>query len=413
MAKKTSNPTRVYLAFPDGVYHYECRQCDALCCRGQGFGGSLKKEMAQLLKLYPALAHAAVSRDGDIVNFATPTGACHFLESDNLCRIEKEHGKNLKPGVCSLFPFNSFIRFGSILVVSPHFMCPLRLQTPAQPGLVAGTHSTIHQAVLGSGLVELDQCAENHPQAGNEKTLLQREEGFRDACGSAIGRLRFRDLLRSQSLDGEALGVFVKRATAIYGLEAPSADAPRDGVDDLLLALASPLRAKMLALESEEVLRFLALAEAILRQMIYLSSRPPTLQGSHKIIASAGSALRLLARGDSPLGLPPQEDTLALKFANPDLTLAAFAAMEEIQASIGVLTALENSISPSLSAADRAIFLLQLGHKLEFEAAEAKKRATKANATGNGSSSHGRPRARSRRGRRRGAAGIDALVTKQ
>ena len=42
----------LFFAFPDGVYHYVCAECTALCCRGQGFGGSLEREMRTLLQIY-------------------------------------------------------------------------------------------------------------------------------------------------------------------------------------------------------------------------------------------------------------------------------------------------------------------------------------------------------------------------
>lgn len=82
--------------------------------------------MPVLLSLYPALGSAVVSRQGSMLAFGTPAGRCFFLDEDNLCRIEKDHGKDLKPGVCSLFPFNAFRRIGKVVAVSPHFMCPIR-----------------------------------------------------------------------------------------------------------------------------------------------------------------------------------------------------------------------------------------------------------------------------------------------
>jgi Fe-S-cluster containining protein len=78
--------------------------------------------MQKLVQLYPALESMAVARHGNILSFATPTGRCHFLEPDNLCRIEKEHGKQQKPGVCMLFPFNVFTRIGKTIAISPHFI---------------------------------------------------------------------------------------------------------------------------------------------------------------------------------------------------------------------------------------------------------------------------------------------------
>jgi hypothetical protein len=136
---KSSQEIPVYMAFPDGVFHYVCAECTALCCRGQGFVGSLEREMPSLLSLYPARGSAVVLRQGSILAFGTPAGRCFFLDEDNLCRVEKEHGKDLKPSACSLFPFNEFNRIGNVIAIRPQFMCPIRLQVPALPGCVEGT----------------------------------------------------------------------------------------------------------------------------------------------------------------------------------------------------------------------------------------------------------------------------------
>jgi hypothetical protein len=78
-ASKPNEETPLYMAFPDGVFHYVCAECTALCCRGDGFGGSLKREMPVLLTLYPALGSAVVSRQGSRLTFGTPAGGCFFL----------------------------------------------------------------------------------------------------------------------------------------------------------------------------------------------------------------------------------------------------------------------------------------------------------------------------------------------
>jgi hypothetical protein len=71
----------IFFAFPDGVFHHVCAECTALCCRGQGFAGSLKREMNFVFRNYPPLASLVTEREGDIVTVATPTGqgfACCF-----------------------------------------------------------------------------------------------------------------------------------------------------------------------------------------------------------------------------------------------------------------------------------------------------------------------------------------------
>src|SRR5262244_2113350 len=133
----------LYMAFPDGVFHYVCAECNALCCRGDGFGGSLEKEFKPLFRIYPALESLVTFRKGDDIHLSNPRGRCIMLDDDRLCRIEKEHGKQIKPAVCTLFPFNSFVRIGNDVAITPHFLCPLRVQVPARPNEVEGTHAKI------------------------------------------------------------------------------------------------------------------------------------------------------------------------------------------------------------------------------------------------------------------------------
>ena len=139
----TKSPPDLYFAFPDGVLHFVCAECTALCCKGHGFGGSLERHMRSLFVLYPALESTMISRKADIVELSTPTSGCHFLEPDNHCGIETRHGKSAKPGICSLFPFNVLRRIGSTIVVGPNFLCPLRVVVPARPGEVEGTHASL------------------------------------------------------------------------------------------------------------------------------------------------------------------------------------------------------------------------------------------------------------------------------
>src|SRR5205814_7409491 len=111
-APKLEPPPELFFAFPDGVYDYKCAECTALCCKGHGFGGSLDREMRSLFVRYPQIESMAYSRNGDQINFATTASGCVMLDTDNLCRIEKELGKSAKPNICNLFPFNLFAKIG-------------------------------------------------------------------------------------------------------------------------------------------------------------------------------------------------------------------------------------------------------------------------------------------------------------
>ena len=357
MAASTESPP-IFLAFLDGVFHYECRECDALCCRGQGFSGSLKREMTRLLEIYPALANAARTKNRDIVSFATPTSGCYFLDSDRACRIEKQHGKALKPGVCSLFPFNRFTLIGDTVAVRPHFLCPLRLNVPARPGEVAGTHSKIAEQVRETGLLPGRPAT---PPLFSVKACLRREKEFLDACSSAFGKISFHELLRSRSEDAAALDAFLARALAILGIAYDrSGRRARDEIDALVIALATPFRLEALAFTAEEVIRLLALCEVTLRHMVSLSPQPLTPQGAWKVIQSALPALKLLAKADSPLRPPGGAKTVAL---TPDMRLNFFAIriLNELNQEAGVLTALERSFDQDISVSDRSVLLSQLG----------------------------------------------------
>lgn len=386
MTKKTTDKgtveTPIYMAFPDGVFHYVCAECTALCCRGQGFAGSLKREMPALLKIYPLLGRAAVSRQGSMLSFGTPAGRCFFLEEDNLCKIEKDHGKALKPGVCSLFPFNRFARIGSVLAISPHFMCPIRLQVPARPGHVEGTHAAVESAARASGLLDPEYIEGYMPSVNLHASLdadavVNREISFRDRCSQSIGRRGFYQTLREQAAKPAELDLFVKRAAQILGLGPASKHRKRDNVDDLLLALAPSHRLSLLHTSSEAMLRALAIDEILLRPMMSLSTIPMTPQGANSVLNNISPAVRLLARGDEKVEFAANANLKSAPFGDADMTLSAFAALRKISGGTGVLQALEQAIKPGMPISDRSALLIQLGTQLEHTRLKrAKKRST-------------------------------------
>ncbi|MHB1193675.1 MAG: YkgJ family cysteine cluster protein [Longimicrobiales bacterium] len=296
----------LHFAFPDGVFHYVCADCTALCCRGQGFAGSLGREMGRLLTLHPELGNAVVGRQGDVLQVATPTGRCHFLDGDDLCRIEKEHGRAAKPGVCMLFPFNSFSLIGRTVVVSPHFMCPLRVQSPARPGEVEGTHARLEPLVRESGLVSKAHVSMTmtaprvHPSEGAQ-SVLTRERAFRDRCGASIGMGSFLACLRGAAADPARLDRNLARAASLLGLAAPPEPIERDGIDDILLAIAPTVRLSLLRLPADGILLALAVAERVVRRVSALSPAAPTPQGVFGIIGSLLPALHLLGCADVPV----------------------------------------------------------------------------------------------------------------
>ena len=360
----------LFFAFPDGVYHYVCAECTALCCRGQGFSGSLEREMKTLLQIYPALGSVSTGRVADQVNVTTPAGACFFLDADNLCRIEKEHGKATKPGVCVLFPFNGFTRIGAAVAVSPHFLCPLRLQVPPSSGAVEGTHADLEAAIRDSRMLDPTYVksfltpARLHPDL-NPRAVLARESTFRDACSQALGHARFASTLNEASTDRAALASRVNRATRLLGLDPPSRPPAQDAIDDLLLALASPLRLDLLSLSSEGMLGALALAERILRHTSALSPEAPSLQGASQVVSDLFPVLRLLARGDEPLEISRAASLKSPPFGVPELLFSTHRFWRAFKSTPRTLTVLEQSVPPAMSPSDRTVLFNSLGSRMD------------------------------------------------
>jgi Fe-S-cluster containining protein len=89
-------------------------QADGLCCSDIHVLGPV--EETELVALRP-LAHRdhrghrdyrIVGRDASVDGWAfrvVDTGACPFLEANNLCRVHATLGPQLKPATCRLFPF--------------------------------------------------------------------------------------------------------------------------------------------------------------------------------------------------------------------------------------------------------------------------------------------------------------------
>jgi hypothetical protein len=361
----------IYFAFPDGALHYVCSECDALCCRGHGFAGSVRREMKSLFRVFPALEAAVTGRKGDLVQVANPSGGCYFLGTDRRCRIEEEHGRAMKPGVCLLFPFNRLFRLGETIVVSPHFLCPLRLQVPPQPGQVEGTHALLEIAVRESGLGEIALTREGHdltlsPLATPEE-VVREECDFRERCGAALGRETFRTVLAASSPNPDYLLDASSRASKLLELDDVDAALPPDLLDATLLALAPALRLSLLSLPSDGRLLALAVAERLIRRLWSLDSVTPTVQKVHSVVSNRMPALRLLARADEPVLFPPTSTQKSPPFGDPVLTLAALTILRSGSGSCccGTLELLEHAFRPVAAVSDRIAVLNRLGELLD------------------------------------------------
>jgi len=362
MTAVLNQTTDIFFAFPDGVFHHVCAECTALCCRGQGFAGSLKREMNFIFKNYPPLASLVTEREGDVVTVATPAGSCFFLRKDNLCQIELDHGRARKPGICLLFPFNDFSRIGNTLVVAPHFMCPLRLNLPAAPGRVEGTHANVAKAIQETTMGDADYVrgfvgTAKLPAGRSASDVLKREREFCDRCTQALGKSRFRDVLTASSEDPSALAAFQKRAAKLLSWTIPAQPETRDALDDILIASASAYRVESLYHSDEALLRFLTLAELMSRRVFTMSISGPTLQGVYGVIEDMRPALRLLAWGDEK---PPLKKTplKSPEFGDPNLVASAQKFLNWMPGK-GVLSALEKAFPPKFTPAERMAVLRQ------------------------------------------------------
>jgi len=350
--------TEFYFAFPDRMYHYECAKCDALCCRGHGIG-TAAKETPGLLSRYPELAWTVTKSSRLGSNFTNPAGGCFFLTAENLCQVEQDHGREAKPGVCVAFPFNDFSRVGDVVVVRPHFLCPLRLL----PGNGAGNHAELETMLHKTGVISR-ALAQPGPDMAPEKAreLVRREEAFRDRCGAAIGLRSFDELLEQEVENKKEFHDWRERALRLWGISPPTV--PRDYLDDILLALAPPLRVRILLLSEQNRLRILSLAGAYLRSMAQITSRPLTLQGAHHMIVNVLGVLRFFAMGNVSQRLPLPEATQGVDFQNPELTLAFFQVLEELQRGRKLFDTIEEALPDRVNDLERAIFFHQLARRI-------------------------------------------------
>jgi len=361
----------MYFAFPDGVFDYVCAECTALCCRNaHAFSAHAEREVPSLIRLYPSLAGLAVGRSNTQVIFPIPLSGCVLLDSDNRCRIEKEHGQDLKPSGCRIFPFNVFKQIGKTITVRPNFHCPLRLRLPARPGAVEGTHDRLERMLVDSGVGEDDIGRVVRP-AGGARASLQRELLFRDLCSAALGTRRFRDTLLGATSNPDEVVCVVERALGLLGGDPGAPPPARDAIDDLLLALAPSLRLDMIHMQADTVSVALAISERLLRRSTSLLSSAPTPQTAWELLVSLGPAARLLARGSAPLDVPKTTARKAPSFGNAEMVFAGHRLMRDGETGRGTLDALESAMERVESVSDRSAFVVQMGGYIEEKQAAA------------------------------------------
>ncbi len=355
----------LYLAFPDGVLHYVCVECDARCCRGHGMGGNMNHELRPLLTKYPALGALALQRRGSLLDLATPAGGCLFLQGDNWCRIEVQQGKAAKPAVCNLFPFNAFTRIGNTMAVAPHFLCPLRVQVPAPPGQVEGSHARVAAAVRSSRLLDEFQLQAGAALEPSEDadSVVARETHFRDLCGAAIGREPFAAAV-GRAFVAPARQEQLQRALALLLLAPRESETP-DALDAIFFAIAPSLRLKLLHLKSDAILVTLLLAEQSVRRLAELAAAPLVPQAVYHLIDSLLPALRLLALGDEPMGLPQSAVKEASQMGEAPLVFAQFKILRGAEEGRPILLNLEENLHRVPELVDRTALLMEIGRRVD------------------------------------------------
>ncbi len=359
----TTEAVPFFFGFPDGVFHYVCAECDALCCRGQGFGGNVNREMGFLLQEHPALSMIALDRERDLVDLSTPTGQCFFLRQDNLCQIEVDHGHSKKPGVCLIFPFNRFWRIGDTVVVTPHILCPLRVQVPARPGEVTGTHSMIEETIRESQFFDAKYVSwylgqSKLPPKQTPAATLDELKKLRTICEAAIGNGRFIEVLTAHGADSKELSEFVERTAHLMAWPQLPARNKRDTIDDILIALALPLLFDRTIFPKQRAIRKLALIERLVRSLFSMQAAAPKPQAVYGMVDQVAAVLSLLAYGDENVRVPANKEKP--NFGHPELALATVIAQREVS-SRGVFRALEKAFAHIPAATDRTALTHYLG----------------------------------------------------
>jgi hypothetical protein len=334
--------------------------------------------MAKLLVLYPALEGAVNWRRGEVITLHNPVLGCYFLQEDNRCGIEVKHGTQLKPGLCRLFPFNNFSRLGGdIVVLAPHFLCPVRVVLPRSDNVEGRHHKLIHAAkesfLLDHGDFSVNVAPLALATGQTPQGALQQETEFRDACSDSLQTTRFYEVLARSSTDPDSLKRFLHRAALVCGV-VPAAPQGRDYLDDILLVLASYWRLKILSLGRERMLRVLALAEVLIRRLASLSPRTMTPQEVDHFYLEMVPACHLLSQAESPMIVPNAFRNVP-PFGTAELTFTAYRALRG--ATKNVLVAFEEAFSQNTPTHDRMAILIELGRHCANATASKKRKRTK------------------------------------
>jgi hypothetical protein len=313
--------------------------------------------MGFLLEEYPGLATMTSMRQRDLIDVSTPAGCCFFLRGDNLCQIEVDHGRSKKPGVCLVFPFNRFVRIGNTIMVTPHVLCPLRVQVPARPGTYTGTHEILERTIREAEM--LDEKYVNWylspaklPPQETPQSVLESHARFREICTAAIGKQHFADVLVESGGKTKDLNAFVNKTARLMNWGLPQTSVKRDTIDDILIALAQTVLVELSSVPRARALRALALSERLVRTLFTVQIDPPKPQAIYSVLHQSMSMLSLLSYGDEPITVTPKKRKAP--FGHSELVFASFIAQRDMK-SQGLFTALEKAFRHLPAAADRTV----------------------------------------------------------
>ncbi len=360
-----------FFAFPDGVLHYSCMQCNARCCLNAGIILDVRRDM-ELLQFYPILERRSLRiRDTFLSISSSP---CDLLDNDGLCRIQKDHGERRKPEVCLLYPFGQFHECGGIRIIIPNYACHFEIKVPAQPGRVEGSHSLLRDRISNSAAFH-GQHPNRHPIYGLHPTetvasFLRHQKSLLDACSEGLGKRSFFETLTVCSNGSKSLEGFLARALGVLGISQVYKAASSDRVDILLHIVVSTITLSMPGLAFDGRIRAMALGEVLLRQLFSLNQGRENLHNAYKFLIDIGSGIRLLARYTDMLSLPvPEKGTVMIPSHTTyaPFVLAAYAVVAQTQKRKPAIDALAHAMDMNIQPGLRLAFLAELGEWIEYE----------------------------------------------
>jgi Fe-S-cluster containining protein len=274
-----------HFAFPDGVLHYDCAQCTALCCLGHGVGAH-RRELVPLLRKAPELSSWATTRNRELVYFQSPVGRCYFLNARDRCSVEEDLGRELKPSMCKAFPFNRVSLLGEVRVVTPNFLCPLRLE--AASSVNAGQHAKLAAELEQVGWLEQDFPQLQLHEGESAKAFLEAEITLRAACSAALA-------------SGATLASICEEDVSEPATLLACADAETARFEAMFVALAPVWSCELSHVPRLARLRALCLARLHISRALGLAGARQTLQVAHALFDAHAPLYELLAQPQLPM----------------------------------------------------------------------------------------------------------------